>query len=150
MDDGDDYVLLAEVAVEAAAAANQLVDFSGKLYTAEAGTDNDEAEVPTPAIGVTSSLGMLHLMDDMLPQIDGIAHDLEAKRMVGHARDDAQVALGTTSNHDMVVVQTQQRTGSIVKLNLRRTEIYPLHSFRATADARKHLAQGSGCGIRID
>src|SRR5262249_30026731 len=119
MDDGDDHVLPAEVAVKAAAAADQLVDFSGKLYTAEAGTDNDEVKVPAPAIGVSSDLGMLHLVDDMLAEIDGIAHDFEAKRMVGHSGDDAQVALGTTGNHHVVVVQARQRTGSIVKLDLR-------------------------------
>src|SRR5262249_53706944 len=116
--DRDDYVLPPEVAIKAAAAANQLIDFSGKLYTAEAGTDNDEAKVPATAIGVSGSLGMLHLVDDMLAQIDGIAHDLEAKRMVGHSGDDAQVGLGTTGNHDVVVLQARQRTSSIVKLNL--------------------------------
>src|SRR5262245_49447298 len=150
VDDRDDYVLFAEVVVKAAAAANQLIDFSGKLYTAEAGSDNDEAKMPTPAIGVSSSLGMLHLVDDMLAQIDGIAHDLEAKRVIGHSGDDAQVALGTTRNDDMVVVQARQRTGSIVKLNLRRTKIYSLHSLRATADGRKHLAQGGRRSVRID
>src|SRR5262249_41218246 len=101
MDHGDDYVLPAEVVVKAAAAANQLIDFSGKLYTAEPGTNNNEAEVPAPAIGVGSSLGMLHLVNDMLAELDGIAHDLEAKRVVGHSGDDPQVALGTTGNHDV-------------------------------------------------
>src|SRR5215469_11632636 len=99
MDNRDDYVLPAKVAVEPAAASNQLIDFTGKLYTAEPGTDNDEAEVPLPAIGVGSGFGMFHLMDDMLTQLNGIAHDLETKRMIGHSGDDAQVALGTARNH---------------------------------------------------
>src|SRR5215471_10086175 len=150
MHDRDVYVFLAEVAVKAAAAANQFINFSGKLYAAEAGTNNNEVKVPAPALVVSSSLGMLHLVDDMLTQVNGIAHDLEAKRMVGHTGDDAQVALGTAGNHDVVVVQARQRTGSIVKLNLRRTKIYSLHSLRATADARKHLAQGGGRGVRIN
>src|SRR5262249_29908659 len=126
------------------------IDFSSKFYAAEAGTDNDEVKVPAPAIGVSRSFGVLHLVDDMLTQLYGVAHDLEAKRMVGHTWDDAQVALGTTGNHNMVVGQARQRTGSVVELNLRGTQIYSLHSLGATPDTRKHLAQGGGCSIRVD
>src|SRR5262249_33814465 len=143
-------VLLPKVAVEAAAAANQLIDFSGKLYAAEASSDNDEAKVPAPLIRISGGLGMLHLMDYMLAKFNGIPHNLEAKCMVGHSRDNAQVTLGTTGNHDMVVVQARQCTGSIVKFNLRRAKINSLNSLRATPDTRKHLAQGGGSGIRID
>jgi hypothetical protein len=105
VDDGDGYILPPKIVVKAGAATNQFIDFTRKFYATEAGTDNDEAEVPTALIGVCSSLRMLHLMDDMLAEIDGISHDLKAKRMVGHSWDDTQVAFRATGNHQMVVVQ---------------------------------------------
>jgi len=61
--------------------------------------------VPPPALGVGSGFGMLHLLDDMPAKVNGIAHNLEAKRMVGHSGDDSQVALGATRNHNVVIVQ---------------------------------------------
>ena len=79
-----------------------------KLYAAEAGTDNDEAEVPTALIGISCSLGMLHLVDDMLAKINRISHDLKAKRMVGHSWDDTQAGFGAAGNHQMVVVQDER------------------------------------------
>jgi hypothetical protein len=150
MDDRNNYILPAKVEVKAAAAANQLIDFAGKFHAAEAGTDNDEAQVPAPAIGITSRLGMLHLVDDMLAKVNGIAHNLETKRMVGHSGDDPQVGLGATGNHDVVVMQARQRTGSIVKFNLRSAKVNPLHALRATPNTRQHLAQRGGRGVGID
>jgi hypothetical protein len=86
----------------------------------------------------------------MLAKVNGIAHDLEAKRMVGHSGDDPQVALGATGNHDMVVMQARQRTGSIVKFDLRSAKVNPLHALRATPNTRQHLAQRGGRGVGID
>jgi hypothetical protein len=105
VDDRDDYILPPKIVVKAGAATNQFIDFTRKLYATEAGTDNDEAEVPTALIGIRSSLGMLHLMDDMLAEINRISHDLKAKRVVGHSWNDTQVAFGAAGNHEMIVMQ---------------------------------------------
>ena len=139
MNQADHHIFFAEISIKTRATANELIDFTRQFYAAEAGTDNDEAKVPAPTLGVSGSLGMLHLVDDMLAKINGIAHDLEAKRMVGHSGDDSQVALGATRNHNVVIVQAGLRTRSIVKLNLRRMKVYPLYSLRAALDTGKHL-----------
>src|SRR5215469_12824204 len=139
MNQGDHHIFLAEISIKARAAADKFIDFTTDFHTAEARTHDDEAEVPAPTLGVSSSLGMLHLVDDMLAKINGIAHNLEAKRMVGHSGDDSQVALGATRNHNVVIVQAGLRTRSVVKLNLRRMKVYPLYSLRAALDTGKHL-----------
>jgi hypothetical protein len=47
-------------------------------------------------------------------------------------------------------MQARQRTGSIVKFNLRSAKVNPLHALRATPNTRQHLAQRGGRGVGID
>src|SRR5215831_10013347 len=105
MDQADHHIFLAEISIKARAAADKFIDFTTEFHTAKARPYDNEAKVPPPTLGVSSSFGMLHLLDDMLAKINSIAHNLEAKRMVGHSGDDSQVALGATRNHNAVIVQ---------------------------------------------
>src|SRR6266478_6516875 len=85
MDERDDDIFFAEIAVKTGAAANEFIDFSRDLCAAEARSNDDEAEMPLPSIDVTRGLGIFHLMDDVLAKSNGIAHNLEGKYMLGHS-----------------------------------------------------------------
>ncbi len=118
IDQRDNHIIFAEIAVKAGAAANEFIDFSGYFRTAEARSHDDEAEIPAAAIGITRGLGIFHLMDDMLAKINGIAHNLEGKSVFAHSGDDSQIAFRAAGNHDVVVVQACQCAVAIVELNL--------------------------------
>ncbi len=118
MDQGDNNVFLFEVAVKAGAAANQFVDFSSDLNAAETCSHDNEAEVPAQAIGVARCFSLFQLAYDVLAKVNGVAHDLEGKSMLGHARDDTQVAFRAAGDHDVVVMQASEHSGAIVKFDL--------------------------------
>jgi len=90
------------------------------------------------------------LTDDVLAEIDGVAHDFEGESVLGHARDDAEVAVGTASNGQVIVVQTRQDAVSIVIFNLGGSQIDPLDALGAAANAGEHLAKGGCGGVGVD
>lgn len=101
--------------VKAAAAANQFVDFSRDFDAAEARSHDNEAEIPAPPLGIAGSLGLFHLTYNVLAQVYGIAHNLEGEGMLGHSRDDAQVAFGAAGNHHVIVVQAVEHAPAVVE-----------------------------------
>ncbi len=77
----------------------------------------------------------------MLAKIEGIAHNLEGKGVLGHSRNDSQVAFRPAGDNDVVVMQACQGAVCVVKFNLGGGKVYPLHALGAAADAGQHLAQ---------
>jgi hypothetical protein len=150
MDEGDNHILFAKIVVEASAAANQFVDFSGDFDAAEAGANDDKVEIPAAALGIARSFGLFHLTDDVLAEVNGIAHDFECERVFGHAGDDAEVAFRPARKHYVVVVQARQDAVSIVKFNFRSMQVYSLHALGAAADAGEHLAKRSCGRVGVD
>src|SRR4029077_15773021 len=150
MDQRDDNILLFEVPVKARAAANQLIDFSGDLNAAEACSHDNEAEMSAPPIGIAGSFSLFHLTHDMLSKVNGIAHDLEGERMLGHSGDDTEVAFRSAGDHHVIVVQASEHSGPIVKFDLRGGKIDPLNAFGTATNTREHLAQRCCGRVRID
>ena len=118
MDQRYNDIFFSKITVEARTAPNQLIDFSCDLYAAEAGSYDDEVEMPAPAIGITGDLGGFHLTDDLLTKINGIAHNLEGKGVFAHPGNNSQIAFRAAGNHDVVIMQARQRALSVVELNL--------------------------------
>ncbi len=118
IDQVDNNIFLAEIAVKAGAAANELIDFAGDFYSAEACSHDDEAEMPTAEIGIRGGLGGFHLTNDLLAKLDGVAHDFEGEGVFAHSGNDSKIAFGAAGDRDMVVVQTRKGAAAIVKLNL--------------------------------
>src|SRR6266446_8312584 len=118
MDQRDDNILLFEGPVKAGAAANQLIDFSSDFDAAEACSHHNKAQMPALAVRVGRCFGLLHLPHDVLAKINGVAHDLEGKSMLGHPGDNAQVTLRSAGDYDLIIVQTLERAGPIVKFDL--------------------------------
>lgn len=150
MDHGHDDIFFAEVAVEAGAAANEFVEFAGNFNATETGAHDDEMEIRAATLGIAGGFGLFHLTDDVLAEVDGVAHDLEGESVLGHAGDDAEVAVRATSDGQVIVVQTRQDPVPIVILNLGSSQIDPLDALGAATYAGKHLAERSGGGVDID
>jgi hypothetical protein len=87
-----DNIFFSEAAVEAGAAANKFIEFA----------HNNEVDERTAALGIASGFGLFHSTDDVLAKVDGVAHDLERESMLGHARDDAEVAVRSTRDNQVV------------------------------------------------
>src|SRR5215469_2290342 len=64
MNQRDHNIFLAEISIKARATVDKFIDFTTDFHTTEASTHDDEAEMPAPTLGVSSGLGMLHLLDD--------------------------------------------------------------------------------------
>src|SRR6266478_1711585 len=47
MNQADNHIFLVKISVKAGAAADKFIDFAGDFHAAEAGTDDDEAEMPS-------------------------------------------------------------------------------------------------------
>jgi hypothetical protein len=93
---------------------------------------------------------LLHLSDDVLAELDGIAHDFEGEGVLGHAWNDAEVALGATGDDEVVVVEASEGAVAVVKFNLGGLQVDPLHALGTAANAWEHLAKrGCGC-IAVD
>jgi hypothetical protein len=150
VDHGYDSILFLEIAVEAGAAANQFVEFAGDFDPAEPGAHNDEMEEPAASLGISSCFGVFHLTDDVLPEVDRVAHDLESESVVRHARDDPEVAVRATGENNMVVVEARPDAVALVVFNFGGREVDSLDTFGAAANAGEHLAKrGCGC-VYID
>ena len=117
MNQADNHIFLAEILIKARAASYKFIDFASDFHAAEAGTHDDEAEMPTAEIWISSGLGALDLADDLLAKLDSVAHDLEGEGVVGHSGDDTEIAFRATGDDNMVVVQARQRAVAIVELN---------------------------------
>ncbi len=52
MDQRDSNIAFLEIPIETRATANEFIDFSGDLHTAEARAHNDEVQIPAPAVGI--------------------------------------------------------------------------------------------------
>src|SRR5208283_761962 len=115
MNQRDHHVVLAKVMVKARAAANQFVDFSRDFNATEARSHDNEAEMPALALRIAGGLGMFHLTDNVLAQVYGIAHNLEGEGMLGHPRDDAQVAFSAAGNYHVIVVQAVEHAAAVLK-----------------------------------
>jgi hypothetical protein len=146
----DTDIVFAEIAVEAGAAANELIDFAGDFDTAETGSHDDEAEMPTTEIRISSGFGEFHLMDDVLAKIDGVAHDFEGEGVIAHSGYDSEIAFRAAGNDDMIVVQAYEGSVAIVELDFRGGKVYSLHALGTATYARKHLAERGGGGVGID
>jgi hypothetical protein len=118
VDQRDDDIVFPKVPVEARAAADKFIDFSGDLDAAEARSHDDETEVPAPALWIRRGLGLFHLTHDVLAKINRIAHDFERERVLDHSGDNSQVAFGTAGNYYVVVMHAGWRAISILELNL--------------------------------
>src|SRR5208282_1893226 len=116
-------------------------DFAADLDTAETGAHDDEMEKPAAAFRIVGGFGTFHLTDDMLAEIDGIAHDFEGEGVLGHAGDDAEVAIRTAGDDHMVVVQAGQSAVAIVIYDLGGGQVDSLYALGAAADAGEHLAE---------
>jgi hypothetical protein len=117
MNQADNHIFLAEVLIKAGAASDKFIDFAGDFHAAEAGTHDDEAEMPSAEIGISGGFGGFHVADDLLAKLDSVAHDLEGEGVVAHSGDDAEIAFRATGDDNMVVVQARQRAVAIVELN---------------------------------
>jgi hypothetical protein len=150
MDHGHYDILFPEIAVEAGAAANQFVEFAGDFDPAEPGPHDDEMEKPAASLGIGGCFGAFHLMDDVLSEVDGVVHDLESESVLRHAWDDAEVAVRSTGEDHMVVVQARPDAVALVIFNLGSGQIDSFHALGTAADTREHLAKGCGGCVYID
>jgi hypothetical protein len=146
----DHDIVFPKAPVEARAAPDKFIDFSGDFDAAEARSHDDETEVPAPAIWIRRRLGLFHLTHNVLAKINRITHDFERERVLGHSGDNSQVAFGTASNYDMVVMHTVQRAISVLELNFGVGEVYSLHALGSAIDTREHLPQRGCSCVRID
>jgi hypothetical protein len=94
-----------DVAVEAPAGADQVVDLAGGLDAAVAAADDDEGEIPAAFLRVVADLGLFQRGEDMGAQDDGVADGLQREGVVGHARHDVQVGDVAAGEDDVVVVE---------------------------------------------
>jgi hypothetical protein len=150
MNKRDHHVVLVKVMVKAGAAAYQFVDFSGDFHAAETRSNDNEAEVPAPALGIARGLGPFHLIDDVLPQVYGVSHYLEWEGMLGHSRDDAQVTFGAAGDYHVIVVQAIEHAAVVVESYLRERKIDSLDALGAAINFGKHLAERSSRRVDID
>jgi hypothetical protein len=114
----DNDIAFPKVPVEARAAADKFIDFSGDFDAAEARSHDGETEVPAAALWIRRGLGLFHLTHDMLAKINRIAHDLEWERVLDHSGDNSQVAFGTASNDHVVVLHAGRGAIPILEFNL--------------------------------
>src|SRR5258708_36060600 len=63
MNQADNHIFFAEISVKAGAAADKFIDFAGDFHAAEAGTYDDEAEMPSAEIGIRGGFGGFHFAD---------------------------------------------------------------------------------------
>lgn len=92
---------------------------------------------------------MFHLTDDVLAEVDGIAHDLEGEGVLSHAGNDAEVAVRAAGDDHMVVVEAGETAVAIVIFDLGGGEVDSLHAFGAATDAGEHLAERGGGRVNI-
>jgi len=78
-------IVFPKAPVEARAAPDKFIDFSGDFDAAEARSHDDEAEVPAAALWIQRGLGLFHLTHDVLAKINRIAHDFERERVLDHS-----------------------------------------------------------------
>jgi hypothetical protein len=150
MDQSDADIFFVEIPVEASAAPDELVDFSGNLYAAEACSNDDETQIPPAQLQSAAGLRIFHLADNVLTEIDRVAHDLEREGMFAHARNNAQVALCAARNHNMVISRPNQRSPAVIKLKFTCSQIYAMYTLRAATDTRKHLTERRSGGVGIN
>jgi hypothetical protein len=89
-------------------------------------------------------------MDDVLSEVDGVVHDLESESVLRHAWDDAEVAVRSTGEDHMVVVQARPDAVALVIFNLGSGQIDSFHALGTAADTREHLAKRCGGCVYID
>jgi len=118
MDQSYGDIVFSKVPVKARTRSNEFVNFSRDFAAAEARANDYETEMPLPHIRIVRSLCLFHLAHDMLSKVESIAQDLEAKGVLRHSRDEAEVALSAASDHYMVVMHTLQYADSVVELDL--------------------------------
>src|SRR5271170_4991565 len=123
MNHRDNDIFFAEIAVEACTAANELVDFTADFDATEARADDDEMEKPAAALGIAGGFRLFHSTDDLLAEIDSVAHDFKGEGVLGHAGDDAEVAIRTAGDDHVVVVQTSEGAVTIVIFNFRSGQV---------------------------
>jgi hypothetical protein len=90
------------------------------------------------------------LTDDVLAEVDGVAHNFEGESVLGHAGDDGEVAFGATSDDHVVVVETSESAVAIVEFNFGSLQVDPLDALGAAAYSREHLAKRGGGCVGID
>ena len=105
VDHRDRDIFFTKVPVEPRAAANELVDLAGNFDTTETSAYDDEAEVPPAAVWIARGLGIFHLLHDVLAKIDGVAHDLKREGVIGHSRNNSEIAFRAAGEDYVVVVQ---------------------------------------------
>jgi hypothetical protein len=127
------HIFLAEILIKASAASDKFIDFAGDFHAAEAGTHDDEAEMPSAEIGISGGFGGFHLADDLLAKLDSVAHDLEGEGVVAHSGDDAEIAFRATGDDNMIVVQARQRAVAIVN-SISEEERFILHTLGPALD----------------
>src|SRR5258708_39567079 len=108
MNQADNHIFLAEIFIKASAASDKFIDFAGDFHAAEAGTHDDEAEMPSAEVGIRGGFGGFHLADHLLAKPDSVAHDFESEGVGGHSGDDAGIAFRATVAGQMAVVQASQ------------------------------------------
>jgi hypothetical protein len=135
MDHGYDDIFFAEIAVKASAATNKLVQFARHFNPAEAGAHDDEMEKLAASLGIGGCFGVFQLTDDVLPKVDGIAHDLESESVLGHAWNDAEIAVRTTGKDQMVVVQVRPNAVALVIFNFGAGQVDSFHPLGTAANA---------------
>src|SRR5258708_27695984 len=116
MNQADNHIFLAEIFIKASAASDKFIDFAGDFHSAEAGTHDDEAEMPSAEIGISGGFGGFHLADDLLAELDSVAHDLEGGGVVAHSGDDAGISFRATGNDNIVGKPARQSPLAIVEL----------------------------------
>src|SRR3954464_4507740 len=92
MDHGHPRVLAAEIPEVTRAASDQVVDFARGLRPAEPASHDHETQMPVAAFLVRANLRSLHRFHYMRTQVGRVSNRFERKRMVGHARDYAEVS----------------------------------------------------------
>ena len=80
--EGDRDLVGRDVRVEPRTVTHQIVDLAGDFDAAEAGADNEEAQIATALRRIVRHLGILELLDDVRSQRHGIAHALQREGMV--------------------------------------------------------------------
>jgi len=150
VDERDGDIFLPKIVVEAGTAADEFVDFTGNFNSAETGADNNEIQIVAAAIGIRGSFGFLHLKDDMLAEINGVAHDFESKSVFGHAGNDAEVAVGTAGDDDVIEVESSEGTIFVLVRNFTGVKIDSLYALGAAVYAGEHLAERGGGSVGVD
>ena len=139
-----------KIAEEARAAPNQVVYLARHLDAAVTAADDDEREIPAPALRVRADLRALHSLHHVRAQRDRVAHGLQRERVVRHPGHDVHVRHVAARDDEMIERQTLRRAVLAFVLDLVGRPIDSKHLLRAAPHTAKQIAQGHHDVERIE